>query len=184
MTYNPTTGVWQSFGPVALIPHGGLPGGSNAAVRRWTAPAGGRVHITGNAHSLNPTGTQIPNNVVVSIRQGAQTLWQATLNSWDASGPTFDIATVVAPGNTIDFSIHQNHPGNVVDVDGVDATWFDPTLEFTPWAATLSASASQPAVGWAWGASGNLGDGSTPNRSTPGEVSALTQLVAVAAGGQ
>jgi len=79
--------------------------------------------------------------------------------------------------------IHKNHSANVVDVGGVDATWFDPALGFTPWAATVSASPSQPAVGWAWGASGNLGDGSTPNRSTPGEVSALTQLVAVAAGG-
>ena len=41
----------------------------------------------------------------------------------------------------------------------------------------------KPASGWAWGASGRLGDGSTTNRSTPGPVSALTELVAIAAGG-
>ena len=99
MTYDNNTGVWKSSASnVALIPRGGLPDDGVDAIRRWTAPAGGRVHITGNAHSLNPAGTRIANNVVVSIRQGAQTLWQATLNSWDASGPAFDIATVVAPG--------------------------------------------------------------------------------------
>jgi hypothetical protein len=176
LTYDETTGVWRGIGNVSLIPRGGIPG----AVRRWTAPAGGRVHITGNAQSLDSTGTISPlSRVVVSIRQGVQVLWQAIVPiSPLTSAVPFDIATVVALGDTIDFVISKAGAQDLIN--GGTPISFDPTLEITPWAAALSASPSQPAVGWAWGMSGSSGDGSTSNRSTPGEVSALTQLVAVA----
>jgi hypothetical protein len=127
LTYDKSTGVWRGTGNLSLIPSGGIPENGVGAVRRWTAPAGGSVHITGNAQGLNSTGTSSSlSRVVVSIRQGVQVLWQATVTPSDQP---FDIATVVRLGDTIDFVISKAGARDLID--GGNSIWFDPTLGLT-----------------------------------------------------
>jgi hypothetical protein len=98
--------------------HWGHPGTTLDVVRRLLLPEGGTARITGTARDLDATGG---NGVVVYIKHGATTIWQATILN---GGPeaTFDVTVPVQAGDTLDFGI--NSRGNV----SYDATYFWPVV--------------------------------------------------------
>ena len=60
---------------------GGHPGSNVDVTRRWTAPAGGSIRITGKASDGDPNGTN--DGVSVSIKKGDAVLWQHTIANGD-----------------------------------------------------------------------------------------------------
>jgi hypothetical protein len=100
----------------------GHPGASVDAVRRLVLPEGGTAQITGTARDVDATGG---NGVLVYIKHGTTTIWQATIVN---GGPevAFDVTVTVQAGDTLDFGI--NSRGNA----GYDTTYFNPTVTLSP----------------------------------------------------
>ena len=74
------------------------------AVRQWRAPGAGSIHITGNAYDSD---TSCGDGVIVSIKQGAQVLWQQTIENGNSTGFSYDVKTTVVAGDQINFVINQ-----------------------------------------------------------------------------
>jgi hypothetical protein len=128
MIYDTGTTRWKPSG--ASYPlvwsAGGHPGESEDAVRRWTTPGPGSVHITGRAAKSDITGGD---GVTVSIKKGLDLfIWQRNIAFDNSVGYTFDLWLVIEPGAFIDFII--NRGPSTVSYDSVD---FHPTVEFTPY---------------------------------------------------
>src|SRR5205085_2268468 len=92
------------------------------AVRRWTAPQAGTVHITGNASDADPN---CGDGVVVSIQRGGQVLWQQTIENGNGTGVSYDVTTTVTAGTQINFVINRRSN------NWCDSTNFDPTISYT-----------------------------------------------------
>jgi hypothetical protein len=95
--------------------HPGVPG--KEVIRRWTAPAAGRLHIEGQLSHANADGDGVGGRIVSSSR--------GRLDEWTATNSTSETPveeTLIAAGDTIDF---------VVDCranDGYDAFKWRTTL--------------------------------------------------------
>jgi hypothetical protein len=124
MTFIPAQGQWRGSEQYLLLWGGfGHPGGSVDAVRQWKAPVAGTIRITGNASDASGA---CGNGVIVSIRRGAQVLWQQTIDNGNATGFAYDVTTPVSAGEPINFVI--NSRGDLL----CDSTSFDPTVQYTP----------------------------------------------------
>jgi hypothetical protein len=124
LTVNPSFQWWEGSQPFLFLwADGGHPGTTRDAVRRWVAPEEGTARITGTARDVNTGGGD---GVVVYIRHGSATIWQATIENGDTTGVTFDVPVVVQAGDVLDFGI--NPRAN----NGYDATHFNPTIVVTP----------------------------------------------------
>ncbi len=125
MTFDAPNNQWKGKETyLALWASGGHPGNRADAVRRWTAPSAGSIHITGNARDLD---TRCGAGVVATIKKGATILWQQTIANGNTTGFGFDVPTSVASGENVDFVINKG-AGNW-DCDG---TAFDPKIALTP----------------------------------------------------
>ena len=118
--------TWQGGEPSALLwSTGGHPGGTRDAIRRWTAPADGTVQLSGVAHIFAPASTD---GVRIQVKQGTTVLFEQLFgpNDWSTAG-WFLAAVPVTAGSTLDFVINRGGATN-----SFDATFFDPTIVFTP----------------------------------------------------
>jgi YD repeat-containing protein len=142
MGFSAANGAWQGGETYSLLwGGGGHPGQYADAVRRWKAPASGLVRITGAASDANPG---CGDGVVVSIRRGAQVLWQQTVQNGNSTGFTYDVTAGVPAGEQVDFVI------NARANNGCDSTNFDPTIDFSPgvYRASADYSSAQGRKGW------------------------------------
>src|ERR1043166_2622788 len=108
-----------------LYGNGGHPGNVSDAIRRWTAPQGGTLTITGTAFDQN---TGCGSGAVVYIKKNATVLWQQTLANGNTTGIAFNLTQTVVTGDNIDFGINRG-PDNVWNCD---STGFDPTIVLAP----------------------------------------------------
>ena len=123
LTYDSPTGWWRGSDPFAIVfPNGEHPGSSVGAVRRWIAPGNGAVRITGNARDGDSGGGD---GVGVWIYKGTTLLWSQTIANGNTTGFNYDINTVVATGENIEF--HVTPLANNAN----DSTVFDPQIVFT-----------------------------------------------------
>ncbi len=92
----------DALGWAQLTIDGGHPGNTldHAVVRRWTAPEGGKINITGRIIHEPEAGDGIMARVI-SSRHGLLGAW--ALHASEADGNLFGI--VVEPGDTIDFEV-------------------------------------------------------------------------------
>lgn len=124
LTYDGANSRWQGVETYLIIGSGSMhPGKIRDAVRRWTAPENGSVHITGVARDTAVTGGD---GVIVYIRKNGANLWSATINNGNTVGFSFDVTTSVAVNDRIDFVVDARSN------ESYDSTAFDPTIEFTP----------------------------------------------------
>jgi len=123
MTFDTAANLWQ--GPetyLRIYSNGAHPGNVADAVRRWTAPKGGSVRITGRVSDAHST---CGDGVNISIKKGATVLWTNTLANGNTTGLTYDVTTTVALSETIDFIVNRKTEW------GCDSTTFDPTVAYT-----------------------------------------------------
>ena len=118
--------TWQGGEPFALLwGTGGHPGGARDAIRRWTAPADGTVQVSGVAHIYGPASTD---GVRIQVKQGTTVLYERLFGTNDWSTDDWLLPAVpVTAGSTLDFVINRGGATN-----SSDATFFDPTIVFTP----------------------------------------------------
>jgi hypothetical protein len=124
MTFNPATGWWQGPEAYSLISPGWAhPGNTVGVIRRWTAPGAGSIRITGSArddvHDVDNDGVR------VSILKNQSVLWSTAIANRNFSGTGFDLTTLVAAGDQIDFVVDS------VGNNYWDLTTLDPTITFT-----------------------------------------------------
>ncbi len=118
--------TWQCCETFALLwKDGGHPGGARDVVRRWTAPDVGTVEISGVAHTYGAASTD---GVRVQVKQGSTILYERLFgpNDWSTAGWLLTAVPVTA-GSTLDFVINRGG-----STHSYDATFFDPTVVFTP----------------------------------------------------
>jgi hypothetical protein len=133
-----TGSAWQAgtklpdpqFGWVNLSATGGHPGNPNfMAIRRWVAPAAGKIAITGQLKNETKQGDGVRARVV-SSRHGTLADWTAS----NSSASTVVIPFEVQPGDTVDFvvdcrtsensdSYHWNLKLRIVDSDSRRRSW-------------------------------------------------------------
>jgi hypothetical protein len=123
MTYVAAENRWRGEEQLqTLWAVGGHPGANIDAVRQWQAPLSGNVRVSGNVSDANVT---CGNGVIVSIRKGAQVLWQQTLENGNTTGFPVDLTVSVLPGDLINFVINSRG-GDLT----CDATTFDPIVQY------------------------------------------------------
>ncbi len=118
--------TWQCCETYALLwKDGGHPGAARDVVRRWTAPSDGTVEISGVAHTFASAFTD---GVRVQVKQGSTILYERLFgpDDWSTAG-WFLTAVPVTTGSTLDFVINRGG-----STHSNDATFFDPTIVFTP----------------------------------------------------
>jgi mono/diheme cytochrome c family protein len=98
----------KAAGSLVLTPEGGRPAPTNtlAAVRRWTAPRDGQIHVEGELRTTETRGDGVHATIVHS---GGPTLgeWAATTNGVQTSVK----ACAVKKGDTVDFIVDcRNDP--------------------------------------------------------------------------
>lgn len=121
MGWDAVNGRWQGSEQFVLLGAGWSHPGVNAdSVLRWTAPRGGAARVTGTARDHD---TACGNGVVVSIRKGTSELWRGRIVNGDTVGVIFDLTTVLATGESIDFVTNKGRRNNSCDTTG-----FDPTI--------------------------------------------------------
>ena len=108
-----------------LYGNGGHPGNVSDAIRRWTAPQGGTLTITGTAFDQN---TGCGSGATIYVKKNATVLWQQTLANGNTTGIAFNLTQTVVTGDNIDFGINRG-PDNVWNCD---STGFDPTIVLAP----------------------------------------------------
>lgn len=92
------------LGYIMVSVNGGHPGdGTHQAIRRWTAPAAGTLHIEGSLDCPAPQGTGVVGRIVSSARGrvGEFSAVRGAANTGVAS-------VIVAAGDTIDFIVDPN----------------------------------------------------------------------------
>jgi hypothetical protein len=107
------------------------PGSVNDTARKWTAPSGMKVRVTGDAKKAD---TSAGDGVIVSIVKNAETPNAVTL--WgpqniafnDSTGFVFDLETDVAAGESLYFIISRGEGAEATHAS--DGTFFDPTVTF------------------------------------------------------
>jgi len=99
------------------------PGINTPAVRRFGAPAAGKVTITGRAckADVNKGGGD---GVRLSIRHNERTVWQAEIDGNDAKGLEPKVALTIAKGDAIRFVVHKR--GRIF----YDTTRWDPIITY------------------------------------------------------
>lgn len=97
------------------------PGKDTPSVRRWTAPADGRVRITGRAAKADVKGGD---GVRVMIRHGAKTLWRSEIEAKDDQGVEPKVEVEVRRGDAIRFVVHKR--GRIT----CDTTRWDPVITY------------------------------------------------------
>ena len=99
------------------------PGINTPSVRRFGAPAAGKVTVTGRAFKadVNKGGGD---GVTLSIRHNERTVWQAKINGNDAKGVEATVALTVAKGDAIRFVVHKR--GRIF----YDTTRWDPVVTY------------------------------------------------------
>lgn len=121
MTYVAASAQWKGTETYNLIWRTGQhPGSASDAIRRWKAPSGGSVLITGKAYDENPN---CGNGVSVLVKKNGAILWQDTIANKDAVGKSFSMTAAVLAGDTIDFVV-QGIGGD----NSCDSTFLDPTI--------------------------------------------------------
>jgi uncharacterized repeat protein (TIGR01451 family) len=124
MSFDAANNRWQGSETYPqLFNYGGHPGQSVDAVRQWRAPQAGTVRITGIAADTNGI---CGDGVVVSVKKGAQVLWQQIIENANSTGFTYDLNTTVAVGDQINFVINKRSLNN-----GCDSTRFDSSITYT-----------------------------------------------------
>lgn len=118
------------------------PGENTPSVRRFTAPRGGRVTVSGRVFKLHRDG----DGVRASIHHNEQELWQAEIEGQDGQGLEPRLELEVKAGDAIRF---------IVDKRGTifcDTTGWDPVIAYTDgerfWASASFAARQQGAGGW------------------------------------
>ena len=105
LTVDVANQLWKGTAAYLFLgPDWGHPGTSVDAIRRLVLPAAGTAQITGTARDLDPGGG---NGVVVYIRHGTTTIWQATIANGNTTGVAFDVTVPVQAGYTLDFGINS-----------------------------------------------------------------------------
>ncbi len=112
-----------SDGYIGLWDDGGHPGNSTDAVRRWVAPQGGSVQITGNTFD-GDTSCGV-DGVQVTIKKNGTVLWQQTIAAGDTTGYSFNLSNTVAVNDQLDFVT------NKLTTSSCDNTVFTPTIVLT-----------------------------------------------------
>ncbi len=120
------------------------PGIHTPSVRRFTAPRGGRVTITGRVYKADLNG----DGVRASIRHGGRTVWTADIKGKDARGAECKLALTVRKGDAVRFVVHKL--GRIF----YDTTRWDPVVAYadgTRWEASKGFSTSrQGEGGWSY----------------------------------
>jgi RHS repeat-associated protein len=123
MTFDAGNNWWRGAETYNVIwADGEHPGSASDAVRRWVAPVGGTVRITGGASDANAV---CGDGVSVTISKGAQVLWQQIISNGNTTGFSYDLTTIVAAGDQISFAVNKRAE------NGCDSTNFDPTITYT-----------------------------------------------------
>lgn len=112
----------EVMGWINLKATGGHPGRTDAAIRRWIAPAAGTLAVTGTLRRDGPAGNGVRGRLV-SSREGLVTQWLMQTGSLE----TRSGAIGVERGDTIDFM-----------VDAIDA---DATMDTFSWTTRLDLTA-------------------------------------------
>jgi hypothetical protein len=97
------------------------PGSESAVVRRFVAPADGRVTITGAARKLDTNGGD---GVRLIVRQNDRELWKAEIEAKDARGVDPNLTLDVKKGDAIRFVVHKK--GTHFN----DSTHWDPAVAY------------------------------------------------------
>ncbi|MCR8843755.1 hypothetical protein NQ117_08650 [Paenibacillus sp. SC116] len=105
------------------------------SVRKWIAPRGGKIDISGKVAKLK--GEIQGDGVRVKIMKNSNQIWPATdwqvIEHDDTQGVNVSVTTEVAKGDALYFIVNQN---KTIDYDG---TYWDPTISYVP--LTYKASA-------------------------------------------
>ena len=132
-------GAWQGgaaspdpgLGWVMLTADGGHPGdAAHAAIRRWTAPSAGTLHIEGVLGHAGDKGDGVRGRMVVS-RVGLVGAWDA-MHGQTATNPP---PIAVQKGDTVDF---------ITDIAA------EPSITTVQWPVTLRLTASGKDAGQVW----------------------------------
>lgn len=103
-----------------LFSWGGHPGQGRDAVARWVAPRAGIVKISGLVNDSHAgCGAD---GVVFRIAADGTVLQSIALGRDDSAGKTFDVATSIGQGQSIDFALSKGTD------NGCDTTAFNPTI--------------------------------------------------------
>jgi hypothetical protein len=121
---NTFTSAWKGSEYLYIWADQMIPGYQADAVRRFTVPQAGSVHITGNARAA---GGDCGGGVSVSIKKRDTILFRRAIAFGDAVGFNFDLNETVNAGDTLDFIVNQGADGS----NSCDETYFDPTITLT-----------------------------------------------------
>lgn len=122
LSFDSLNGVWHMPSTYVQVgPYWQHPDSNKAAVRKWTAPHAGVVHIQGSVSKLNTGGGD---GVNVRVLHNATVLVDSDLAYDDAAGLPISELRKVAPGDTISFQVGmKSNPY-------FDATSWDPTVTY------------------------------------------------------
>lgn len=97
------------------------PGTNTPSVRRWTAPADGRIRISGRVAKADLKGGD---GVRVMIRHGEKTVWKSEIDAKDGKGVEPKVELAVRRGDAIRFVVHKR--GRIT----CDTTRWDPVITY------------------------------------------------------
>ena len=134
------------------------PGENTPSVRRFTAPRGGRVTVTGRVFKLHLDG----DGIRASIRHNDREIWQAEIEGKDNQGVEPKLALDLKPGDALRFIVHKR--GTIV----CDTTGWDPVITYADGprfqASASFAAKKQGEGGWFYEM---VGQGEVPPQATP-----------------
>jgi len=120
------------------------PGDRGPSVRRFLAPADGKLTITGRVYKAHRDG----DGVRVSILHNAQQVWQHELEGKDGEGVDPNLSLSVKKGDAIRFVVHKR--GTIF----CDTTHWDPVITYADGqkfqASAAFAAKKQGAGGWSY----------------------------------
>jgi hypothetical protein len=119
------------------------PGERTSSVRRFTAPCGGTIVISGNVCKADTNGGD---GVRVSIRHNADVVWQQEIGASDAQGLDPALPLEVRKGDRLRFVVHRQ--GAIP----CDTTHWDPVITYADGRAFRASDAfgAEATAGWSY----------------------------------
>ncbi|MFC5403269.1 hypothetical protein [Cohnella soli] len=123
-TYNTVSSTWQGSGPDLLVGAGFQHPDANDSVRKWVAPSGGSIDVTGTVKMYQTGG----DGVIVTIKKNGTTIWgpQSIAGSDTTTGVSHNVHTTVTAGDAIYFIVNKN------GTKYFDSTVWDPMISLYP----------------------------------------------------
>ncbi|NMO97564.1 hypothetical protein HII30_17495 [Paenibacillus lemnae] len=123
LTYNAVNKRWDYNGSYPWVSsNAGHPGKDFDAVRKWVAPANGKISIRGTVRK----GDDLGDGVTAIIQKDEETLWSSTIKNKSEVTPTGVSNIEVQQGTAVYFIINR------VSSINNDHTVWDPDISFTP----------------------------------------------------